>query len=241
MNKPTLFASDIHLSDAEPLTVQCFVAFLRGPAREAAALYLLGDIFEYWAGDDDNDPLALDIQAELAALSAAGVALYFMHGNRDFLIGSQFAGRACGTLLPDPTLIEVGGLRLILSHGDALCTDDVKYQAFRTMVRDADWQASFMARPLADRKAEIALIRTASAQAKREKSMEIMDVNPFAVAGLLAGFPGAHLIHGHTHRPGQHSHEVQHALRQRWVLPDWHAQRGGYLLLDDAGLHLIYL
>jgi len=109
MHKPTLFASDIHISDAEPQTVQRFIAFLLGPAREAAALYLLGDIFEYWAGDDDDDPLVLDIQHELAALSAAGVALYFMHGNRDFLMGCEFAARACGTLLADPTLIEVAG------------------------------------------------------------------------------------------------------------------------------------
>lgn len=239
MNKPTLFASDIHLSDAEPATAQRFAAFLRGPVRDAQALYLLGDIFEYWAGDDDDDAFVADIRHELAAVSAAGVALYLMHGNRDFLIGARFVAQTGATLLGDPVLKEIEGRRLLLSHGDALCTDDVKYQAFRSMVRDPDWQARFVARPLADRKAEIAHIRAASIQAKQEKTMEIMDVNAFAVVSLLAAYPGAHLIHGHTHRPGRHAHEVQHGLRQRWVLPDWSAERGGYLQVDAAGLRLV--
>jgi UDP-2,3-diacylglucosamine hydrolase len=239
MSKPLLFASDLHLSEGDPATVAAFVEFLRGPARQAAALYLLGDIFEYWAGDDDDDPLNLQIANELNALSASGVSLYLMHGNRDFLLGEHFARAAGAALLADPCAIEAYGQRLLLSHGDALCTDDVAYQQFRTLVRQPAWQAQFLARPLADRKAEIAKVRMASEAAKQGKAAEIMDVNPLAVNRLLAEHPGCHLVHGHTHRPGRHSHEVQHAYRQHWVLPDWYAGKGGYLRADEGGLTFV--
>lgn len=239
MTQPILFASDLHLSDADPATVEAFVAFLRGPVREASALYLLGDIFEYWAGDDDDDPLNTRMAAEIKIAADAGVAIYLMHGNRDFLLGQRFADAAGATLLPDPQRIGAFGQSLLLSHGDALCTDDAPYQQFRAMVRQPAWQAMFLGRTLAERKAEIARVRMASEAAKREKAAEIMDVNTIAVGKLLAEHPGHHLIHGHTHRPARHLHEVQHALRQRWVLPDWYGGKGGYLKADEQGLTFV--
>ncbi|WP_269533059.1 UDP-2,3-diacylglucosamine diphosphatase [Chitinimonas sp. BJYL2] len=234
--KPVLFASDLHLSDSDPETVTAFLAFLAGPARQASQLYLLGDVFEYWAGDDDDDPLNTRIAAALHALASQGTAVSLMHGNRDFLLGHDYARRCGATLLDDPVLIELAGRPLLLSHGDALCTDDLPYQQFRQMVRQPAWQAAFLGQPLAARKAEIARIRAASEAAKQAKAIEIMDVNATAVVTLLAQYPGAHLIHGHTHRPASHRHEVQHGLRQRWVLPDWYAGKGGYLAADERGL-----
>ncbi|QNM95843.1 UDP-2,3-diacylglucosamine diphosphatase [Chitinimonas koreensis] len=239
MTRPLLFASDLHLSDSDPATRAAFAEFLHGPARQAAALYLLGDIFEYWAGDDDDDPFNAGVAAELRALAEAGTAVHLMHGNRDFLLGPAFAAAAGATLLADPTLVEIGGRRLLLSHGDALCTDDAAYQQFRATVRQPAWQAAFLARPLGERRAEIARIRAASEMAKREKALDIMDVNPYAVTTLLAQYPGAHLIHGHTHRPAMHHHEVQHGRRERWVLPDWYGGTGGYLEADQDGLRFV--
>ena len=239
MSKPVLFASDLHLNDTDTATADAFVDFLKGPARDAAALYLLGDIFEYWAGDDDVEPFSSRVAAEIKALVDSGVPVYLMHGNRDFLLGQAFAAAAGATLLDDPHPIEVAGRRLLLSHGDALCTDDLPYQQFRAMVRQPAWQAAFLARPLAERRAEVARVRAASEAAKQVKTMDIMDVNATAVATLLAQYPGAHLVHGHTHRPASHVHEVQHAQRQRWVIPDWHAGRGGYISADESGLQFV--
>ncbi|GAB3243991.1 UDP-2,3-diacylglucosamine diphosphatase [Chitinimonas naiadis] len=239
MPKPLLFASDLHLSDSDPATVQAFLAFLQGPVREAGALYLLGDIFEYWAGDDDDDALNLDVAAALKSTAERGIDIFLMHGNRDFLLGDAYAARAGARLLPDPTLIDAFGRPLLLSHGDVLCTDDAAYQQFRITVRQPAWQAAFLANPLAARKAEIARIRAASEMAKQGKASEIMDVNTYAVSRLLAQYPGAHLIHGHTHRPQRHEHEVRHALRQRWVLPDWYGGKGGYLQADENGLRYV--
>lgn len=239
MPKPILFASDLHLSDADPATTAAFIAFLRGPARQASALYLLGDIFEYWLGDDDDEALNAQIAAELSACAADGCAIYCLHGNRDFLLGPAYAQQAGAQLLDDPHTLDAFGLHLLLSHGDALCTDDTAYQQFRSLVRQPAWQAQFLARPLAERKAEAARIRAASEAAKQGKSAQIMDVNAVAVSKLLAAHPGTHLIHGHTHRPARHQHEVQHALRQRWVLPDWYAGQGGYLRLNEQGLNFV--
>jgi UDP-2,3-diacylglucosamine hydrolase len=172
-------------------------------------------------------------------LADSGVAVYLMHGNRDFLLGEQFAKAAGATLLADPYPIDAFGRALLLSHGDALCTDDLAYQQFRATVRQPAWQAMFLGQPLANRKAEIAKVRMASEAAKRDKAAAIMDVNDVAVGKLLADHPGTHLVHGHTHRPAMHRHEVQRALRQRWVLPDWYAGKGGYLVADESGLSFV--
>ncbi|MBV8658996.1 MAG: UDP-2,3-diacylglucosamine diphosphatase [Burkholderiales bacterium] len=239
MSRPLLFASDVHLSVSDPATVEAFVRFVKDIAPQSEALYILGDLFEYWVGDDDEDPLSQEIAAVLAALADQGVHVYLMHGNRDFLIGERFAHAASAQLLTDPYMISAFGQPILLSHGDALCTDDVAYQQFRHMVRTPAWQQAFLARPLADRRAEVARIRAMSEAAKQVKSMDIMDVNQDAVTALLEGWDGANLVHGHTHRPAKHHHTVAGSERIRWVLPDWYAGRGGYLKIDENGPELL--
>ena len=228
---PALFISDLHLTEDEPANVAAFLAFLQGSAREAASLFILGDLFEYWAGDDDLEtPFNAGIAAAIRALADAGTAVFFMTGNRDLLAGADFASAIGATLLQDPARVRFGDRDdndgadapvLLLAHGDALCTDDLAYQAFRRQVRDAAWQAGFLAQPLAARKAFIAGLRQKSEAAKAEKAMEIMDVNADAVAALLRehGYPT--LVHGHTHRPATHRLTVDGRDCVRRVLPDW--------------------
>lgn len=233
---PTLFISDLHLSPTRPETTRELTALLQGPARHAVALYVLGDLFDYWIGDDDLDePHHRSVVEQFAQLSANGVALYFMHGNRDFLLGERFV-RACGgTLLPEEHVLELYGTRTLLTHGDQLCTDDVSYQAFRRQVRDPQWQQTILQLPLAERKARALAFREASDLAKSEKSMAIMDVNPDAVATLLRRYGYPRLIHGHTHRPAQHLHQVDGHRCERWVLADWY-QQASYLICDRDGI-----
>ena len=233
---PALFISDLHLSPHTAGTVQRFFDFLAGLARNTRSLTILGDLFDYWAGDDDlADPFNARIVAALRALSDSGVRLEFMAGNRDFLIGDAFAAAAGLSLLPDPCVRDIGGIRTLLTHGDALCTDDANYQRFRAQVRDPAWRTAFIARPLAERKREIEALRTRSEAEKKVKPMAIMDVNAGAVAAALAEH-GAHaLIHGHTHRQGCHEHVVAGITCRRWVLGDWHGDRGNALLCEPAG------
>lgn len=226
---PALFISDLHLSAEEPANVAAFLDFLQGKAREATSLFILGDLFEYWAGDDDlATPFNARAAAAIRALADAGTAVFFMRGNRDLLAGPTFADAIGAHLLEDPTRIRFGddadAPPLLLTHGDALCTDDLAYQAFRRQVRDPAWQAGFLAQPLAARKAFIASLRQQSEAAKAEKAIEIMDVNVDAVAALLRkhGYPT--LIHGHTHRPACHRLEVDHHTCTRHVLSDWRGQ-----------------
>ena len=232
-----VFASDVHLSSSHPSTTEAFLRFVDDAVTgRTDRFFILGDLFEYWAGDDDlDDPLARVVVAHLRRLADQGVAIAFMAGNRDFLIGDAFAAAAGLTILPDPYRTNIGGVELLLSHGDALCVDDVDYQRFRTMVRDPAWQADFLAKPLAERRAMIAGAREQSEAAKRDKAAEIMDANDHAVGDLLAAHPGATLIHGHTHRPSHHIHSVDDAPRERWVMTDWDAEarplRGGGLAL----------
>ncbi|MDQ3195735.1 MAG: UDP-2,3-diacylglucosamine diphosphatase [Burkholderiales bacterium] len=233
--KPTLFVSDLHLCASRPRINRIFFDFLNDTAPHADALYVLGDLFEYWAGDDDlADPFHAGIVAALHGLSEQGVALYLMHGNRDFLIGRQFADACGATLLPDPVIVGVANVPTLLTHGDLLCTADRDYQNFRGKVRDPAWQQAFLARPLAERKAEIAGLRERSTRKKREKAAGIMDVTPSAVATLLreSGYP--RLIHGHTHRPARHVHEIDGRRCERWVLRDWY-DSGAYLHCDESG------
>ncbi len=229
-NERALFISDLHLSPVEPATVERFLKFLAGPAQAAASLAILGDLFEYWAGDDDlADPFNARIIAALRAVTDAGVAVSFMAGNRDFLIGDSFAAAAGLSLLPDPCVLNIAGVRSLLAHGDTLCTDDTDYQDFRRRVRDPAWQTSFLARSLADRKAEIDELRQRSEREKKIKPLHIMDVNASAVVATLRQHGASILIHGHTHRQGQHTHSVDGQICQRWVLGDWHADRGSTL------------
>jgi UDP-2,3-diacylglucosamine hydrolase len=209
---------------------------MAGPAQEAEALYILGDLFEYWAGDDDiEDPLNARVASLLAAYTEAGHDLFFAPGNRDFLIGAAFLAKTNMQYLPDPTFCQILGKDYVLSHGDAWCTDDVAYQAFRAMVRVPEWQKAFFLRSLPERKAIIENVRIQSEQSKEMRGEGIMDVNPDAIAQVIAQYPGASLIHGHTHRPGCIAHSGPQGLTQRWVLPDWRENEVAYLALDSQG------
>jgi UDP-2,3-diacylglucosamine hydrolase len=232
-----LLLSDLHLQVAHPLTCAAFFGFMRQRARDTDALYLLGDIFEYWAGDDDlDDPFNQSVCAAIRAVSDSGVAVYWIAGNRDFLVGPAFAAAAGLTLLAEPHVTSIGGVRLVLVHGDAECTNDTNYMAFRAMVRQPAWQAQFTARPLAERKAIIAGMRDNSRSAQGAKSYAIMDVTPQAIADVFAATGTSVMIHGHTHRPALH----QTGTTRRYVLPDWElddgAPRGGWIAIDADGV-----
>ncbi len=230
----TLFISDLHLCPSRPGITRHFLEFLAGPAHSADSLYILGDLFEYWAGDDDlGEPFNAKVCAALRALADCGVPLYFMAGNRDFLVGEGFSRSAGLNLLPDPTLVEVNGTTTLLMHGDTLCTDDVAYQAFRAEVRSPEWRQAFLALPLAQRKAQIEALRRESEAQKRIKPVDVMDVNPAAVLQALTFHRCTRLIHGHTHRAARHRLEVGGHTCERWVLPDWY-EKGGYLSGDAS-------
>ena len=231
-----LFISDLHLQASHPRTAEAFFRFLAERAARAERLYLLGDIFEYWAGDDDlDDPFNRSVAAALRRVSEGGTAVYWLGGNRDFLVGTGFAAAAGLTVLPEPHVATIGGRQVVLVHGDAQCTDDVKYMAFRAQVRDPAWQRQFLAMPLAQRKAIIAGLREGSRAAHGEKSYEIMDVTPAAVAALHADTGTDIIIHGHTHRPALHEADG----KRRYVLPDWELDadpvRGGWIAIDEDG------
>ena len=232
-----LFISDLHLQPAHPATSAAFFSFLERHARHAQQLYLLGDLFEYWAGDDDiADPFHAQVVAALRAVSDAGVALYWIAGNRDFLVGARFAEACNLTLLPETWVADIAGLKVVLLHGDAQCTQDTKYMEFRAMVRQPAWQQQFTAMPLAQRKAIIAGLRDDSRKAQGGKSYEIMDVTPQAIAEVFAQTGAELMIHGHTHRPALH--EVDG--KRRYVLPDWEPDatppRGGWISIDGQGV-----
>lgn len=229
------FISDLHLCDSRPEINRVFFEFLRGPAREAETLYILGDLFEYWAGDDDlADPFNRSVAGALAEYSRAGIPVKFMHGNRDFLLDGEFA-KACGiTLLGDPHALDLFGTPTVLMHGDTLCTDDVDYQKFRAQVRNPAWQKGFLALPLEARKRQIEAVRQTSESEKTRKAPEIMDVNQGAVESALRTHAYPRLIHGHTHRPAKHIHRVDGRSCERWVLADWY-RSGSYLRCDERG------
>ena len=235
-----LFISDLHLQAARPLTTQAFFDFLHQHAMQAQQLYLLGDIFEYWAGDDDiANTSNRHVIAAIRAISDAGVAVFWMAGNRDFLVGADFA-KACGAnLLPDPFVATIVGQRITLAHGDAQCTDDLAYMAFRSQVREQAWQAQFLAMPLAQRKTIIEGLRNDSRHHQQNKSVAIMDVNPSTIESLLGNTGTTIMIHGHTHRPARHIVVQGKHPHTRYVLPDWECdspdQRGGWIGIDTTG------
>jgi UDP-2,3-diacylglucosamine hydrolase len=233
--KPVLFISDLHLCLSRPQINRIFFTFMERIAAKSNALYVLGDLFEYWAGDDDlDDAFNAQVVAAFRALTEHGVALYIMHGNRDFLMGDKFACACNAKLLPDPSVIDLHGTTTLLMHGDTLCTDDNTYQAFRAQVRDPAWQKGFLAQPLAARKAAIEKVRMQSEQDKSHKSEAIMDVAPAAVEQALRENHYPRLIHGHTHRPAKHVHTLDGKNCERWVLSDWY-QHGEYLRCDESG------
>lgn len=241
MLKPTLFVSDLHLSATRPHISKLFFDFLNRTAADADALYVLGDLFESWAGDDDlDDPLHVVVIEAFRALARDRAKLYLMHGNRDFLIGEKFA-EACGaTLLADPTLIAVHSQPTLLMHGDTLCTDDVQYQQWREYSHDQARQQAFLAQPLAARKFMIEGLLGQSQESKRDKTDGIMDAAPAAIENALREHGYPRLIHGHTHRPARHCHVVDDRVCERWVLADWY-ESGSYLRCDEGGCLVVTL
>lgn len=228
--------SDLHLSEESPELAQLFTTTLSAWSGKIDALYILGDLFEYWVGDDDDSPF---IQSMLAAMRqfADHTPLYVMHGNRDFLLGADFAHRSGARLIADPTLLTCGPQRYLLSHGDALCTDDLAYQQFRSQSRNPLWQQAMLARPLAERHAIARQARAQSEASKHSTGLTaISDVSDSAVIALLDQHDWPVLIHGHTHRPACHSLEQGEHSSQRWVIADWHDGHGGYLQLDPRGI-----
>jgi UDP-2,3-diacylglucosamine hydrolase len=236
----SIFVSDLHLCASRPAINRIFHEFLRGPAACSEALYILGDLFEYWPGDDDDDPFNAAILASLRQLANNQVKLYVMHGNRDFLLGGHFAAASGATLLPDPTVIEVHGTATVLMHGDTLCTDDTRYQAFRAEVRGASWQTRFLAQSLVSRRKIVEGLRSDSNQDKASKSNTIMDVTASAVESAFRTHQCSRLIHGHTHRPNMHRHMVDGQMCERRVLADWYTG-GSYLRCDAQGCQVTVL
>ena len=235
------FISDLHLTAERDAANQQFFDFLRTQPQPGDALYVLGDLFEYWAGDDDLfDALNARVVAALATCASSGVAEYFLHGNRDFLIGAQFAAAARLTLLTDGATFDLHGTRTMLLHGDTLCTGDRAYQQFRAKVRTQEWRDQFLAQPLPERKAEIEKLRAMSETAKAAKPLDIMNAAETAVQQLFRDSHVTRMIHGHTHRPARHDYLMFGRNCVRWVLPSWD-QRAGYLRVDATGDQLIYL
>lgn len=234
-----LFISDLHLTEERPEANERFIAFVEEKARKAQALYILGDFFEYWIGDDDlAEPFNAIVAGLLKDLSEKGVRVRLMHGNRDFLIGERFCAATGAQLLDDPTVHAIGNVETLLVHGDTLCTDDVEYQAWRRKARDPVFQAEFLAKPLAERRRAVGQMREKSKEMTKGKAAEIMDVNADTVRQALRRHGVRRLIHGHTHRPGRHALEVDGERCERWVLPDWYG-RGGYLEVDRRGPRLV--
>lgn len=233
----TLFVSDLHLDAAWPEAIAQFESLLAGPALEAEALYILGDLFEAWIGDDDDDPARERVCVALRALAASGVPVYVLHGNRDFLLGAGFERRSGAQLLPDPTIIELGGERVLLTHGDALCTADVSYQQLRAIVRRPRWQRRLLRLPLAARRLLSAAARAGSRQHTGSVAEYIMDADPGTVRAALRAADAQVLVHGHTHRPGIEPLPEVAAGARRIVLGAWYEQ-GSVLRHDSAGFEL---
>ena len=238
----TLFISDLHLDAERPQITQLFLRFIRDEARGADALYILGDLFEAWVGDVDPSNAGAVVARELSALGAAGVPVYFIRGNRDFLVGDAFARRAGMRILPDPSVVMLYGRPVLIGHGDLLCTDDVAYQQFRAQTRHPQWQAQFLAQPLA---ARIAFAQQARAASRAHQSglkdagrMEtITDVSPATVQATFALYGIDTMIHGHTHRPAIHDVDVGPRPCLRIVLGDWYDQ-GSVLRVTADGFDL---
>jgi len=229
----TLFISDLHLCDQQPDTTRSFLQFCQNQARDARALYILGDFFEYWLGDDALDKTASAAQTALRDLSEAGTEVFFMAGNRDFLLGQDYASSCGMTLLNEPHIIRLNDEPVLLVHGDAECTDDIPYQQIRKQFRDPNWQQQFLSMPIAKRIEFAQQAREASREHTQSSDQMIMDVNPQAIEALFEEHGVNTLIHGHTHRPAIH----EHGDKKRLVLGDWHHQIS-YLRFDDTGFSL---
>jgi UDP-2,3-diacylglucosamine hydrolase len=218
----TLFISDLHLDAGEPDTIQRFVKFVATEARAARAVYILGDLFEAWVGDDEDDPRLAPVQAALADLTRAGVPCSLMHGNRDFLIGPKFCEATGCRLLGDYERVDLYGSTVLLTHGDLLCTDDTRYMSLRGTLRNPAWQRDFLAKPLAERRKIAAELRQLSAAEIAAKSYDIMDVNQTTVERVMREHDVSLLLHGHTHRPAIHQFALDEKPAVRIVLGAWY-------------------
>ncbi|MDA8127738.1 MAG: UDP-2,3-diacylglucosamine diphosphatase [Betaproteobacteria bacterium] len=230
----TFFVADLHLTDERPAATGRFFRFLEDEAAGADALYILGDLFEAWIGDDHHEAVADETARRLAALAAAGTPVYFMHGNRDFLLAERYAAESGMCLIADPARIDLYGVPTLLMHGDTLCIDDTAYQNFRRRVRHPLTRALLRHLPRSLRIRMARQARAGSDAAKARKTAEIMDVNAHEVVRVLREHGACRLIHGHTHRPGRHVHAVDGRECVRWVVPDWY-DRWGYVACDAAG------
>lgn len=233
-----LFVSDLHLDATAPQAVEQFARFLETQAPACDGLYILGDLLETWIGDDDDEPVRAAICAALRRLTRLGTPCWIMRGNRDFLLGEQFEQRTGCTLLPDPTLLQEGTLRVVLTHGDLLCTGDHRYQAFRSLARDPPLQAAYLGLPLSTRRSLAQVARHSSREHTRHARLDIMDVDPAAVTAAFRCGHSSLLIHGHTHRPGIHRHAVDGRTATRIVLGDWYDQGSCLTLRADGSYEL---
>lgn len=233
----TLFISDLHLSDERPNIIGLFQTFLQEQAKNAEALYILGDLFEVWVGDDAIPSGMSGVLNGIANLTKSGVPVYVMAGNRDFLMGENFEAITGSTLIPDPSVINLYGTPTLLMHGDTLCTDDEEYQQFRSQVRDPAWQTTFLAKSVADRTAMGHEAREKSQASTREKSEAIMDANAQAVISAFRDHKVMQFIHGHTHRPAVHHLTIDNQPATRIVLGDWYEQ-ASVLRVNATGFSL---
>lgn len=229
-----LIVSDLHLTTERPAIGEAFLHFLQTDARTAEALYILGDVFEIWLGDDALIPAYQPFIEAIKSLTDSGVPCYVMRGNRDFLLGKQFEQMTGAILLPDPTLIDLCGTPTLLMHGDLLCSDDVEYQEFRKMILSDGWQQEFLAMSVSERVEYGRQLREQSRAANRNKREDIMDVNQQTVVDYMRKYDVTRLIHGHTHRPAFHHFELDGREVTRIVLPEWY-EKGGALLCDEKG------
>lgn len=236
----TLFISDLHLHPSRPAIIECFIDFLATRAREAQALYILGDLFEAWIGDDDPEPAYSRVRAALKHCVEAETPIYIMRGNRDFLLGKEFAMHTGCTLIPDPTRLDLYGRPTLLMHGDSLCTDDVEYQAMRSKLRDPEWQEQALSLPVSERLELASQARELSVMSNQGKDAAIMDVNPEEVLRVIRHNNVQLLIHGHTHRPAIHSLSNQDLSATRIDLGDWY-ETASMLIVDKQGWHTEHL
>ena len=237
MSGETLFISDLHLDPDRPVITGLFFQFLENIAPSADALYILGDLFEVWLGDDDSSDFNSSIMSAIRRVSAAGAPVYFMHGNRDFLIGEQFAQQTGVTLLDDPYLLDLYGTPTLLMHGDSLCIDDHKYMAFRAKVRSREWQQAFLSQSVQERNRVVRGLREESREETAQKPAGILDVNPQEVEKTFRKHGVAQMIHGHTHRPDTHELDLDGTTATRIVLGDW-GPKGSVLRCNDKACTL---
>jgi UDP-2,3-diacylglucosamine hydrolase len=233
----TLFISDLHLDPGQPQIIEQFLGFLAQAREGTEALYILGDLFEAWLGDDDPEPEYRRVIDALRSLRSSGTRLYFMHGNRDFLVGARFCAESGCELLDEHTVVPLHGERVLLMHGDLLCTDDLEYQAFRRMVRDPGWQRRMLALPLVERAALAQQVKKQTRAAVMSKAEDIMDVNQKTVEDTMRRLGVHTLLHGHTHRPNVHALSLDNAPATRIVLGDWYTQ-GSVVISDENGFRL---